>query len=57
MIHPNTKIEYINVQIGYGVFATHFIPKGTIVYVKDSLELEITHTSFLQHSPAMLGTD
>jgi hypothetical protein len=39
MIHPHTCIRYVNPQIGYGVFATAFIPKGTIVYVKDDLEL------------------
>ncbi len=41
MIHPDTELRYINDAIGYGVFATAFIPKGTIVYIKDSLEIEI----------------
>jgi hypothetical protein len=41
MIHPDTALRYINDEIGYGVFATAFIPKGTITYVKDELELEI----------------
>ena len=53
MIHPNTKIQHINDQIGYGVFATEFIPKGTITYVKDSLELEISQADFSKHSPEM----
>lgn len=50
MIHPDTRLVYINDEIGYGVFATAFIPKGTITYVKDSLELEISPEEFLAHS-------
>ena len=53
MIHPNTQIQYINDLIGYGVFATEFIPKGTITYVKDSLELEISPADFHNHSLQM----
>lgn len=41
MIHPDTELRFVNDDIGYGVFATAPIPKGTIVYVKDSLEIEI----------------
>lgn len=41
MIHPHTALRYINDEIGYGVFATHFLPKGTIVYVKDELEVDV----------------
>ena len=53
MIHPNTELRLINNTVGYGVFATNFIPEGTIVYVKDSLELIITPTDFLLHTPIM----
>jgi hypothetical protein len=53
MIHPHTCIRYVNPQIGYGVFATAFIPKGTIVYVKDDLELEISPEAYEQHSPEL----
>ena len=42
MIHPNTELRFINPVVGYGVFATDFIPEGTITYVKDSLELEVS---------------
>lgn len=41
MIHPHTKLDFVSETIGYGVFATQFIPKGTIVYVKDDLEIVI----------------
>ena len=34
MMHPSIELKPVNPQIGYGVFATAFIPAGTIVYVK-----------------------
>ncbi|BCS87497.1 SET domain-containing protein [Pseudodesulfovibrio sediminis] len=46
MIHPNTEIRFVNPTIGFGVFATADIPMGTIVYVKDQLEIELTETAF-----------
>jgi len=39
MIHPKTTLKWINDEIGYGVFATEFIPKGSIVYTKDPFEI------------------
>ncbi len=53
MIHPATTIQYINAQKGYGVFATSFIPMGTMVYVKDALEIEVSPTAYAQHTPAL----
>lgn len=50
MIHPKTELKFINDHVGYGVFATDNIPEGTIVYVKDSLELVISPTDYLLHS-------
>ena len=47
MIHPDTFLQYINDDIGYGVFAKKHIPKGTIVYVKDALEITVPHDSHL----------
>jgi len=41
MIHPDTELRYINKQKGRGVFATKSIPKGTLTYVKDELEVII----------------
>jgi len=41
MIHPNTKLDFVSDSVGYGVFATSFIPKGTIVYVKDDMEIVV----------------
>lgn len=41
MLHPQTELGTANPEIGVGVFARAFIPKGTIVYIKDSLEINI----------------
>lgn len=38
MMHPDTELRFINEEIGYGVFATKFIPKGTIVWAMDDLD-------------------
>lgn len=38
MIHPDTEIQFISDEIGYGVVATKFIPKGTITWVQDELD-------------------
>lgn len=39
MIHPHTRTAHVNDQIGQGVFATTFIPKGTMTYVIDPLDI------------------
>jgi hypothetical protein len=46
MIHPDTELRFVNNEIGYGVFATASIPKGTIVYVKDPLDIEMSQTQY-----------
>ena len=38
MIHPNTILNYISPEIGFGVVATKFIPKGPITWVADPLD-------------------
>lgn len=42
MIHPNTELKFINPDIGYGVVATDFIPKGTITWTFDKLDRVFT---------------
>ncbi len=53
MIHPDTEVRHVSDQIGYGVFAKKLIPKGTIVYAKDSLEIEVTDTQYAKHNKTM----
>lgn len=37
-MHPDTKIQFISEEMGFGVVATRFIPKGTITWVQDQLD-------------------
>ncbi|WP_420461241.1 SET domain-containing protein [Neolewinella sp.] len=53
MLHPHTRLQHISDVVGYGIFATEAIPAGTIVYVKDSLEISVTPEQFLAHGPEM----
>lgn len=39
MMHQDTEIRYVNEIVGVGVFATKLIPKGTIVWIKDDLDI------------------
>lgn len=39
MIHPNTEVKLVSKEIGLGVFATSLIPKGSITYILDEMEL------------------
>lgn len=41
MLHPSHELRFINPVIGYGVFATELISKGTIVGFVDSLDIKI----------------
>jgi uncharacterized protein len=38
MLHPDTELRHVNEHIGYGVFATRRIPRGTITWVRDDLD-------------------
>jgi hypothetical protein len=42
MIHPDTELRFVNRAIGYGVFATRLIPRGTITWVRDRLDQAFT---------------
>ena len=48
MIHPFSELHYINNEIGYGVVATKFIPKGTITWVLDKLDREFSPLQILE---------
>ena len=53
MIHPDTEVRHVSEEIGLGVFAKKFIPKGTMIYVKDSLEIEVDDAHYASHSKTM----
>jgi hypothetical protein len=53
MIHPSTELRFISEEVGYGVFATQFIPKGSITYVKDCLEISVSPGDYEQLAAEM----
>lgn len=42
MIHPSSELRFISSEIGYGVFATEFIPRGTFLWVLDAFDRILT---------------
>jgi hypothetical protein len=42
MLHPFTRLTWVNDAVGYGVVATRDIPKGTILWALDSLDQVFT---------------
>lgn len=38
MIHPGTELRFIDPVVGWGVFATSAIPRGTVIWVLDPLD-------------------
>lgn len=42
MIHPSTELRLVSPHVGYGVFASRTIPKGSLVFVQDPLDIELT---------------
>lgn len=51
MIHPYTKLHFINKSIGYGVVATKDIPAGTITWALDDLDRVFTATEYHDMAP------
>ncbi|MDT8405287.1 SET domain-containing protein [Sulfuriflexus sp.] len=47
MLHPDTELRTINPRIGCGIFATADIPRGTIVYAKDAMEIIVFEEDML----------
>ncbi len=50
-MHPDTEIHFISDEIGYGVVATKFIPKGTITWVQDELDQIFTQEQVNKMQP------
>ena len=51
MIHPHTELRFISPEVGHGVVATQFIPKGTITWVLDALDRTFTQEEVTQMEP------
>jgi len=41
LIHPDTELRTVSKEVGYGVFATRDIPRGTITWALDPLDRTI----------------
>jgi len=53
MMHPGTELRFVNAQIGFGVFATRYLPAGTITYVQDDLDISIDKNRYLVMDPLL----
>ncbi len=51
MLHPHTEVKFLNDDKGYGVIATQDIPKGTIIWVQDSLDRVFTPKQYEAFTP------
>lgn len=51
MIHPSTELRFISREIGYGVVAREFIPKGTITWALDNFDREFTPDEVAKMEP------
>jgi uncharacterized protein len=51
MLHPHTELRHVSDEIGYGVFATRRIPKGTITWVRDDLDQSFDPDDIRRFSP------
>lgn len=51
MIHPDTEVRFINDVIGYGVVAKKLIPKGTITWIQDELDMIFSPKEVERFSP------
>lgn len=52
MLHPHTELRFVSPEIGYGIYATEDIPKGTITWVKDELDRVFTPSEVAMLTPA-----
>lgn len=52
MIHPDTELRFVSPEIGYGVFATRRIPRGTITWALCHLDHVLSPARRLELPPA-----
>jgi len=56
MMHPDTELRFVSPEIGFGVYASRFIPAGTITYVQDSLDISIDAGQYAALGPLQKQT-
>ncbi|MDG1242596.1 MAG: SET domain-containing protein [Opitutae bacterium] len=50
MVLPSLRIQWLSDEKGYGLIATEFVPKGTITYCQDSLDIVIPQGDISKYS-------
>lgn len=53
MLHPDTELRFVSPSIGWGVFATRTIPRGTAVWVRDELDQVLSPARVAAMQPAL----
>lgn len=53
MFHPSSRLKNKSARIGLGVYATAFIPRGTITYIRDPLEGVIDDEAYAAMPPIL----
>ncbi|VVB71028.1 SET domain protein [uncultured archaeon] len=51
MMHSDTELRLISEEIGYGIFASRLIPKGTITWALDALDLVLSPEAVAELMP------
>lgn len=46
LIHPDSELRFVSPEIGYGLFATRDIPRGTITWVGDPLDQILSEENY-----------
>ena len=52
MVHPHTEVRFIDENVGHGLFATRFIPKGTITWTHCEFDRVFTAGEVSRLTPA-----
>jgi hypothetical protein len=47
MFYPDAELRFINEDLGYGVFATRLIPRGTIIWTQCLFDRVVTHDEYI----------
>ncbi len=65
MLHPATELRFLGSEIGYGIIATEFIPRGTVTWTLDHLDkiihdpeikaLSVTHGPIIEKYTFKIG--
>lgn len=53
MVHPSLQLKWISEEKGYGLFAKELIPKGTVTYCQDPLDIVIKQKELPNYPEAL----